>query len=119
MVENRGQIDAEGVLIRALVPEWADLRGQVASRGEIATRKEGLADRLVWEIGQLPAGKSETMKPQLIASRGGNYDLDIDWTLIPQKSVARVQVRNHDSTSRLRDRMKWSLENHKPTRFEF
>ena len=93
LVENRGQIDAEGVLIRALVPEWADLRGQVASRGEIATRKEGSADRLVWEIGQLPAGKSETMKLQLIASRSGNYDLDIDWTLIPQKSVARVQVR--------------------------
>ena len=62
LVENRGQIDAEGVLIRALVPEWADLRGQVASRGEIATRKEGSADRLVWEIGQLPAeiGDDET-----------------------------------------------------------
>ena len=93
LVENRGKIDAEGVLIRALVPEWADLQSQVASRGEIANLREGSADRLVWEIGKLPAGKAETMKLQLTASRSGNYDLDIDWTLVPQKSVARVQVR--------------------------
>ena len=93
LVENRGKIDAEGVLIRALVPEWAELQSQAASRGEISTLREGSADRLVWEIGRLPAGKAETMKLQLTASRSGNYDLDIDWTLVPQKSVARVQVR--------------------------
>ena len=93
LVENRGEIDADGVLIRALVPEWADLRSQFATRGEIASIKEGSSNRLVWDIGKLPAGESETMKLQLIASRSGNYDLDIDWTLVPQKSVARVQVR--------------------------
>lgn len=93
LVENRGKIDAEGVLIRALVPEWAELQSQAATRGEISTLREGSADRLVWEIGRLPAGKAETMKLQLTASRSGNYDLDIDWTLVPQKSVARVQVR--------------------------
>jgi len=93
VVENRGQIDADGVLIRAMLPDWADLRGQVASRGEIGNVKEGSAERLIWEIGRLPAGASETMKLKLVASRSGTYDLDIDWTLLPQKSVARVQVR--------------------------
>ena len=92
-IENRGKIDTDGVLIRALVPEWADLRGQVASRGEIANVQEGNANRLVWKIGTLPAGATESMKLRLTASRSGNYDLDVDWTLVPQKSVARVQVR--------------------------
>ena len=93
IIENRGEIDTDGILIRALVPEWADLRGQVASRGEIGNLKEGNAERLVWRIGKLPAGSAETMKLRLTASRSGNYDLDVDWTLVPQKSVARVQVR--------------------------
>ncbi len=92
-IENRGEIDADGVLIRALIPEWADLRGQAASHGAIEVDKEGAAERLIWTINQLPAGASETMTLRLTASRSGNYDLDIDWTLVPHKSVTRVQVR--------------------------
>jgi hypothetical protein len=30
---------------------------------------------------------------RLTASRSGTYNLDVDWTLLPQKSVAKVQVR--------------------------
>ncbi|MCH5377959.1 MAG: hypothetical protein JJ992_28715, partial [Planctomycetes bacterium] len=92
-VENRGAIDASGVMIRALVPDWADLRGQNATRGDIDNQKQGSTERLVWTIDELPAGASETMYIRLTAARSGTYDLDVDWTLIPQKSTAKVQVR--------------------------
>lgn len=92
-VENRGAIDASGVMVRALVPDWADLRGQNATRGDIDNQKQGSSERLVWTIDQLPAGASETLYVRLTAARSGTYDLDVDWTLIPQKSTAKVQVR--------------------------
>jgi len=91
-VENRGSIDAEGVLVRALVPDWAELGGQNATVGDVDVRQQGTARQLVWTISQLPAGTSERMFVRLTAARSGNYDLDVDWTLLPQKSVAKVQV---------------------------
>ncbi len=92
-VENRGSIDATGVLVRALIPDWADIRGQNATRGDIDNQVQGSSERLVWTIDHLPAGASEKMFVRLTAARSGTYDLDVDWTLLPQKSVAKVQVR--------------------------
>jgi hypothetical protein len=91
-VEKRGTIDAEGVLVRAMVPNWADLGGQNASIGNIDVREQGAGRQLVWTIDQLPAGTSERMFVRLTAARSGNYDLDVDWTLLPQKSVTKIQV---------------------------
>ena len=92
-VENRGSIDASGVMVRALVPDWADLRGRTATRGDIDNQMQGSRERLVWTIDQLPAGASETMTVRLTAARSGTYDLEVDWTLLPQQSKAQVQVR--------------------------
>jgi hypothetical protein len=92
-VENRGSIDAEGVLVRALLPDWAEIRGQNASRGDIENQTQGSTERLVWTIDHVPAGGSERMFLRLTAARSGTYDLDVDWTLVPQKSVAKIQVR--------------------------
>lgn len=92
-IENRGSIDADGVMVRALVPDWADLLGQEVSIGTVEGEKQGASDRLVWRIEHLPAGATERMFVRLVAARSGTYDLDVDWTLMPQKSVARVQVR--------------------------
>ncbi len=92
-VENRGSIDAEGVLVRALVPDWADLGGQNASIGNVEVRQQGSAQQLVWTIDQLPAGTSERMFVRLTAARSGSYDIDVDWTLLPKKSITKVTVR--------------------------
>lgn len=92
-VENRGSIDATGVMIRALVPDWADVRGRNATRGDIDNQQQGSSERLVWTIDQLAAGASETMIVRLQAARSGTFGLDVDWTLLPQRSTATVQVR--------------------------
>lgn len=92
-VENRGSIDANGLMIRARVPEWAEVKGQSVSRGQVESQTLETSDRLVWSIDSLAAGASERMFVKLKAMRSGIHPLDVDWTLLPQKSVARIEVR--------------------------
>ena len=92
-VENRGSIDATGVMIRTAIPDWADIKGQSTSRGQIENQFVGGSDRLVWALDSLPAGTSETLTVRLQALESGTHNLDVDWTLVPQKSIAKVEVR--------------------------
>ncbi|OYP29858.1 DUF11 domain-containing protein [Rhodopirellula sp. MGV] len=92
-VENRGSIDAEGVLVRALVPGWAELKGQSTSRGQVNPPSEANDGHLVWALDRLPAGGKETLFVRLQALESGAHELDVDWTLVPQKSIAKVEVR--------------------------
>jgi hypothetical protein len=92
-VENRGSIDATGVIVRATVPEWAELRSRTASRGNVENETQGPTERLVWRIDHLAAGASEQMFVRFTASQSGTFDLDVDWTLLPQKSVTQVKVQ--------------------------
>lgn len=91
-VENRGSIDAKGVMVRASIPDWAEMRGQNATRGDIAPQGEKGEARLVWTIEELPAGSSERMFVRVRAKRSGTHGLDVDWTLAPQKSVTKIHV---------------------------
>ena len=91
-VENRGSIDADGVMVRAQIPDWAEVNGHTASRGNIEPKSVDGSERLVWVIDHLPAGTSERMFVRLRAERSGTHPLDVDWTLVPQKSVTKVHV---------------------------
>ena len=91
-VENRGSIDAEGLLVRAIIPDWADVNGHNASQGQIENLVEGEGKKLVWKIDDLPAGSVERMFVRLTAARSGTHDLDVDWTLMPQRAIAQVKV---------------------------
>ena len=92
-VENRGAIDADGVLVRTLVPQWAGIEGQDVTAGNVTVETEGSARRLTWKIDRLAAGRTARLLLQLKASRSGSLALDVDWTLTPRKSVAEMHVR--------------------------
>ena len=91
-VENRGSIDAEGVVVRAMIPDWAELRGDSTTRGEVEKQANDLGEKIVWTLDHLPAGQSEKLFVKLTAARSGNYELDVDWTLLPRKAVSHVLV---------------------------
>lgn len=91
-VENRGAIDARGVIVRASIPDWADMKGQNVTAGNVNPDTQGDLENLVWTIDRLPAGTSEKMFIRLMAARSGSYGLGVDWTMQPQKSVAKVRV---------------------------
>ena len=92
-VENRGSIDAQGVLVRAMIPDWAEIHGHNASQGHIDNQTQGSSERLVWTIDSLPAGSVERMFVRLRAERSGTHDLDVDWTMTPQHATATVRVQ--------------------------
>ncbi|WP_407652727.1 COG1361 family protein [Aporhodopirellula aestuarii] len=92
-VENRGSVDAEGLVVRAHIPDWADVVGQQVTRGDVQAATEEQIRNLDWRIETLPAGQSETMYVRLKAARSGTHDLDVDWTLAPQKKVVQVTVQ--------------------------
>ncbi len=92
-VENRGSSNAQGLIIRAHIPDWADVVSQQASRGEVAAATEDQVRNLNWQIDRLDAGQSETLNVRLKAARSGTHDLDVDWTLAPQKRSVQVTVQ--------------------------
>ena len=91
--ENRGAIDVSGLVIRTHVPKWAQVKSQNATQGAVEAETLAESDRLVWQIDSLPAGKSEKLIVRLQAVEAGKHGLDVEWTLMPQKSVATVQVQ--------------------------
>lgn len=91
-VENRGAIDAEGVVVRAMIPNWAELRGEKTTQGDIEKQGDEKGEKLVWTIKHLAAGQAEKLFVKLTAARSGDYNLDVDWTLMPRKAVAHVTV---------------------------
>jgi hypothetical protein len=92
-VENRSSVDAEGLIIRAHIPDWGDVVGQQVSRGDVSAATEESIRNLNWRIERLGAGQSETMLVKLKASRPGTHDLDVDWTIAPQKRVVQITVQ--------------------------
>ncbi|PHQ31420.1 hypothetical protein CEE69_31145 [Rhodopirellula bahusiensis] len=92
-VENRGNVDAEGLVVRAHIPDWADVVGQQATRGDVAGTTENGIRQLNWRIETLAAGQSERMLVRLKAARSGTHDVNVDWTIAPQKERMQIQVQ--------------------------
>ncbi|EMI54303.1 COG1361 family protein [Rhodopirellula sallentina] len=92
-VENRGSVDAEGLVVRAHIPDWGDVVGHQVTRGDVQSATEEQVRNLNWRIEKLGAGESETMYVRLKAARPGTHDLDVDWTLAPQKKIVQVIVQ--------------------------
>ncbi|MEM8911370.1 MAG: hypothetical protein AAGC97_06330 [Planctomycetota bacterium] len=91
--ENRGSVAADGLKIRAHIPDWADVVGQKTSLGDISGETQGTTRLLHWNLGRLDAGQTERLFVRLKAARSGTHDLDVDWTLQPQKKVVKVHVQ--------------------------
>lgn len=93
IVENRGSVAAQGLLVRAHVPDWADVVGQQVTRGDVHADTNETIRNLQWKIDRLEPGQSEKMFVRLKASRPGTHDLDVDWTLEPQTRKMQVTVQ--------------------------
>lgn len=91
-VENRGSIDAEGVLVRAFIPGWARLQSERTTTGKVKNETVNDANRLVWTIDQLEAGETETLFVRLDAVQSGAYQMNVDWTLMPRQSISQVRI---------------------------
>jgi len=92
-VENRGAIDASGIVVRSSLPPWAEVQGNNASIGTVRVVDQSGQAQLQWTIDKLPAGVVERLFIRVKAVRAGSFDVATDWTMTPQKHVANVTVR--------------------------
>ena len=92
-VENRGSFDATGIVVRSSLPAWAEVQGHNASIGTIKPIDQSGQAQLQWTIDKLPAGVVERLFVRVKAVKAGTFDVATDWTLMPQKHVAKITVR--------------------------
>lgn len=92
-VENRGATEAPGVFVRTVLPQWVEVRGHHASRGEVAAEQNKHERQLLWQVDRLAAGATERLTLRLAAGQSGTFDVALDWTLLPQTNVAHVRVQ--------------------------
>lgn len=91
-VENRGSIAAPGALIRVTLPRWIGVQTQKASRGEIGEESNQREQQLLWQVEGLPAGSAETLTLALSAVEARQFDVAVEWAVLPQSNIAHVQV---------------------------
>jgi len=92
-VENRGAIDATGVIVRTALPPWAEVTGHNASTGEITPLDADSDGQVEWIIESLPAGVVERLFVRIKAVKPGSFDVATNWTSLPQTHSAKVTVR--------------------------
>lgn len=92
-VENRGSIDATGVIVRTALPPWAEVTGHNASIGSITPIGEESDGEVEWIIDSLPAGVVERLFVRIKAVKPGAFDVATNWTSLPQTHSAKVTVR--------------------------
>lgn len=91
-VENRGSIPAPGALVRLSLPRWINVHGQQASRGDVDQGGDEAERQLLWQIDGLAAGAAETLTLQLSAVEARQFDLAVEWAVLPESNVASVKV---------------------------
>ncbi|WP_417735811.1 hypothetical protein [Rosistilla oblonga] len=93
VVENKGTIDAPGVMIRASLPQWAAVRSHQTTAGDVEPEPHQGERRMIWQINSLPAGKSETLTLRIAAEKAETFDVGVEWTVLPQQRTAQVRVQ--------------------------
>ena len=92
-VENRGSIDASGVVVRTSLPPWAEIEGHDASQGAVKSIDVEKDRQLEWSLDKLPAGSMERLFVRIKAVKPGTFDVATNWTTLPQTQTAEVVVR--------------------------
>jgi hypothetical protein len=92
-VENRGSIDATGVVVRTALPPWAEVVGHNVSIGLVKPLSVDAGGQIEWTLESLPAGVVERLFIRIKATKPGTFDVATNWTTLPQTHSAQVTVR--------------------------
>ncbi|MEL7334722.1 MAG: hypothetical protein AAFN70_00725, partial [Planctomycetota bacterium] len=92
-VENRGGVNAPGIMIQAELPENAKVYSHSVTDGETVAEDEYSTGEILWQLPALGAGKTQSMFVEMAATKAGEYELLADWTLLPQQAIGKVRVQ--------------------------
>lgn len=91
-VENRGAIDATGIVVQTALPAWAEVKGHNVTAGTLKPASDD-SGRLEWTLPNLPAGVVERLFVRIQPTGAGRFDVATNWTTLPQTVTAQVTVR--------------------------
>lgn len=91
-VENRGSVNAAGVVVRAVLPAWVAVSNWKPTSGSVELESDPRSNEVLWQVEDLKAGEVQRLTMQLIPQQAGGFDVEVDWTLVPQQKKMLVQV---------------------------
>ncbi len=93
IVRNRGQSQAEQVVVTVGIPQWAEIAQLNGTTGHTTSADEHAAGKpLEWVIDVLSARAEEELTLVFIPRRSETFDLQVRWTCSPAAAVAAIEV---------------------------
>ncbi len=92
VVQNMENHRAENIVVGINFPEWVEISTSVPTTGS-REMTDGVNDpKIVWEIPIVEAGTTEKIVIDVIPREPRTFDMDVEWTFIPIKGRATVEV---------------------------
>ncbi len=93
IVRNRGQSQAEQVVVTVGIPQWAEIAQLNGTTGHTTSADEHAAGKpLEWVIDVLSARAEEELTLVFIPRRSETFDLQVRWACSPAAAVAAIEV---------------------------
>ncbi len=93
-IENRGAKEAQGLVVRSSLPPWAEIQGQSASFGNVKlVLIRTVTHNCSGTSTSCPLGWSNGCLFGSVPLARGQFEVATDWTVLSQRHVASVQVR--------------------------
>ena len=91
-VTNNSSISAKDIRVNINLPQWVDLQNINLTTGQRELANNPDQPRMVWTIGNVPAGKTHSATITAIPSKAEIFNLDVEWTLVPRTGTVNIQV---------------------------
>lgn len=93
-MQNRGEVEAEEVVVYVALPAWAHVVGaQVSSGATHAAPPDQAAEPFQWRIGNLPARGRERLLLKIVPRESRPFDLAVRWDYRQVTSQALIEVQ--------------------------
>jgi uncharacterized repeat protein (TIGR01451 family) len=92
VARNRDTMTAQRISVMLNLPAWVQVQNVNTTAGRREKSDDPTASRVAWMIDQIPAGQSQSMIVDVIATQAETFDLAIDWAMQPVAATASVAV---------------------------
>ncbi len=92
LVHNDDRTTANDVIVGVDIPGWIDVKYMNTTLGTRELTDGSQQNRLIWTVPQIASGTSEKLTIDVVPREAKMFDLNIEWTVMPIKGSASVQV---------------------------
>ena len=101
LLQNSGEVAAEGVTVTVSLPDWAEVAGAAASTGEVRPMEQDRHDPCRWTLGRIEARSKEKLALKIVPRQSKPFELAVHWDFKQAASHAMIEVQEPKLTMRL------------------